>query len=123
MVESNGPKVSELDALGSCFSWGTCLFCPFRTVTTKCFIEAEENVTKGQDLTTAFRTRFGVANGKCPLESANGWQRQPLDALPKRKNYEIYMYNLKYTLSDFHLNLTGKKPRKQHLFLGQRTFS
>ena len=41
----------------------------------------------------------------------------------KGKLYEIYMYNLKYTLSDFHLILIGKKPRKQHLFLGQRTSS
>lgn len=82
---------------------------------------SRESVTEGQDPTTALRTMFGVTNGKCPLKSANGLQETTTQCSIQKENCLRYMYKIKCTLCDFHLNWIGKKPGKQHLFLGQRT--
>ena len=85
MVESNDPKVSELEARRKLFFGGTCLSSPFRTVTTKCFIQAGESVTEGQDRSTALEPGLVSQMVYVLSNQLMVGKRQPLNALPTRE--------------------------------------
>ena len=107
----------------SCFSWGTCLSSPFRMVTTKCSSKPEKVLLRDRILPQSLEPRFVSPMANVLSNQLTVGRDNNSVLSQKGKLYEINMYNLIYTLSDFHLNLIAKKPRKQHLFLGQRTSS